>query len=217
MAELAKRFGIELAEIIDVRPRYNLAPSEDSPAVVREKGKKRIKMMSWGLKRQWDKGKPPRFIINLTVEKLATGPFKSLVAKRRCLIPADGFYEWKAEGKKKLPFRFTLKDDSIFAFPAIYDDPTPNAGTPKLHAALTPLPTFCIFTTPANSIVSPIHHRMPAILPREWEDTWLDPDLDLPRAIALLAPYPPEKMKSWAVSPAINSAKIDNPEVIKPL
>ena len=93
MATLAKRFGIELAEIIDVRPRYNLAPSEDAPVVVIDAGKKRLQIMKWGITRQWDKSRPPLFIINLKAEKLATGPFKSVLTKQRCLIPADGFYE----------------------------------------------------------------------------------------------------------------------------
>src|SRR5437867_3498085 len=102
MAKLAKRFGIEPAEIVEVRPRYNLAPSEAAAAIVLENGKKRLEMMKWGITRQWGKDKPPVFVINLRVEKLAHGPFKNLLPKNRCLIPADGFYEWKAVGRKKM-------------------------------------------------------------------------------------------------------------------
>ncbi len=210
MAELAKRFGIELAEIIEVRPRYNLPPSEESPAIIIEDGKKRFEIMKWGISRQWDPLKKSVFITNLTVEKLAKGPFKSVLQKRRCLIPADGFYEWHGNPGEKQPFRFVLKDESIFAFPAIYDDPQPDAKKS--------IRTFTIFTTEANSLVGKVHHRMPAILPPELEDAWLDPRLtDMAKIIAMLTPYPPEKMKSWPVSPVLNSAKIDAPELIRPL
>jgi len=210
MATLAKRFGIELAEILEVRPRYNLAPSEETPAVVMKGEKKQLQIMKWGITRQWDKAKPPLFIINLKGEKLATGPFKAVLTKRRCLIPADGFYEWAGVSGKKQPFRFTMKDDSIFAFPAIFDDPSP--------AAKTTMRMFCIFTTAASDLVSPVHHRMPAILPRHLEGVWLDPDLDDPQCvIAMLISYPAEKMKSWAVSTVLNSARIDAPELIKPI
>jgi putative SOS response-associated peptidase YedK len=150
------------------------------------------------------------FITNLTVEKLPKGPFKSVLIKRRCLIPADGFYEWKPVGAKKMPFRFTLKDDSLFSFAGIYDDPDPDSGPP--------VRTFTIFTTEANPLVAPVHHRMPAILPPDLEDPWLDASLtDVEKVIGMLRPYPPDKMKSYAVSTALNSGKIDTPDLIKPV
>src|SRR5439155_22365876 len=120
MARLDQRFGIDPTEIVEVRPCYNVAPSEEAAAIVLENGKKRLEMMKWGITRQWGKDKPPVFVINLRAEKLANGPFKNLLPKHRCLIPADGFYEWKAVGQKKMPFRFTMKDDGQFAIPAIY-------------------------------------------------------------------------------------------------
>jgi len=204
MAKLAKRFGIELAAVIELSPRYNLAPSDPAPTILLENGKKRLHMMKWGITRQWGKDKPPVFVINLRAEKLAAGPFKNLLPKNRCLIPADGFYEWKAEGKKKFPYRFTMNDDGLFAMPAIFDE--------------SPARAFCIFTVEANPLVAPVHHRMPAILPKEREDAWLDPKLtDIPKVISLLQPYPTDKMKSWPVSTLLNSAKYDDPDLIRPL
>jgi len=221
MEKLVKRFGLKPKFRQDdfvVKPRYNLAPSEMAPAIVQEGGDKRLEFMTWGLTRQWNKDKPPHFIINLKAEKLAAGPFKSVLTKRRCLIPADGFYEWKADTKPKQPYRFTLKDDSIFAFPAIFDEAPPDAVSPTRRYAGTPIRTFCIFTTPANPLIASIHHRMPAILPPDLEEAWLDPQLtDVQKIVDLLKPYPETAMKSWAVSPAINSARIDSPEVIKPI
>ena len=224
-ARIAKRFGLKIQEDITIKPRYNFAPSEETPSIVFETGEKRLQVMKWGITRQWDKAKPPLFIINLKAEKLVAGPFKSLLTKRRCLVPADGFYEWKADVKPKQPFRFTLKDDSLFVFPAIYDE----VSSYKLQASSKNVPsnlslgtsnfrTFCIFTTPANPLVAPVHHRMPAILPPDLEAAWLAPDLtDVQKIVALLKPYPETAMKCWAVSPVLNSAKIDAPELIRPL
>lgn len=212
LAKLAKRFGIqvELAErVFALKPRYNLAPSEEAPSVLLSAGEKKLELMRWGISRQWGKDKPPIFVINLRAEKVANGPFK-LALSRRCLIPADGFYEWKTEGKKKIPFRFTMKDDGLFALPAIYDEPDPEHGRP--------VRTFCIFTTEPNARVAPIHNRMPAILPPELESAWLDTKLKNPAEIvSLLQPYPEEKMKSWEVTTLLNSAKYDDPDLIRPV
>jgi putative SOS response-associated peptidase YedK len=124
----------------------------------------------------------------------------------------------KTEGKKKLPFRFTLKDDSIFAFPAIYDEPDVDAKPKPSDKHSPPLPTFCIFTTEANPLVAPIHHRQPAILPPDLEDTWLDEGLtDIQKIVGMLKPYPESAMKSWAVSTAINSGKVEGPELVNPI
>jgi putative SOS response-associated peptidase YedK len=210
MAQLAKRFGIELAEVIEVKPRYNLAPSEEALTIVLDGSKRRFEAMKWGVTHKVSNAKKPYFITNLRAEKLIYGGFLPALSKRRCLVPADGFYEWKGEKGNKQPFRFTMKDDSIFAFPAIYDEPQPGAKTKHR--------TFTIFTLKPNTLVAKVHDRMPAILPREWEGTWLDQALqDAERIIKMLQPYPADKMKSWAVSPVLNSARIDAPELIKPI
>ena len=166
--------------------------------------------MKWGVTHQVPNAKKPYFITNLRAEKLIYGSFLPALSRRRCLIPADGFYEWKGEKGKKQPFRFTMVDDSIFAFPALYDEPQPGAKS-KLR-------TFTIFTIKPNALVAKVHDRMPVILPREWEGTWLDPALnDTERIIKMLKAFPSDKMKSWAVSPVLNSAKIDDLELIKPV
>ena len=210
MAKLAKRFRLELQEQLDLKPRYNFAPSEESPAIVFEGGKRQLEMMKWGITRQWSKEKKPYFITNLKAEKLANGQFKSSLAKHRCLIPADGFYEWKGVPGKKQPYRFTMNDEGLFAFPAIFDEPDPEKGPP--------VRTFTIFTTEPNAIVAKVHDRMPAILSEKLEEVWLDPKLtDIRQIVGMLAPYPPDQMRSYPVTPVLNSAKFDQPELIKPL
>jgi putative SOS response-associated peptidase YedK len=149
---------------IPLRPRFNVAPATNLSVIVLKDGKRYLEPMRWGLSRQWDKSKPPRLIVNLRADKLARGPFKEGLIKRRCLVPADGFYEWETKQGKKRPVRFTMKDEEYFAFPAIYDEPNPEAGPP--------VRSFTIFTTEANSLVGRYHDRMPAILlPESWHNS----------------------------------------------
>jgi putative SOS response-associated peptidase YedK len=150
-------------------PRYNIAPTQSLPEIVNDNGARRIRQMHWGLVPAWS---PDRTIgqrmINARAETLLEKPsFKYLVGKQRCLVPADGFYEWRREGNRKLPVWVHLKNKEPFAFAALWDvwrDPETSQ----------PLYSFTIITTEANALLRPIHNRMPVILDRLAGEQWLD-------------------------------------------
>src|SRR5262249_48138362 len=122
----------------------------------------------------------------------------------RCLVLADGFYEWKPEGARKQPYRFLLKSGEPFALAGIWQEDRDGR------------PAFTIITTEPNVIVSEIHNRMPAMLPLHHERDWLDPDREPEQLLPLLVPFPPQRMRLYAVSTMVNSARNNSPEIIKP-
>ena len=209
--DLVDRFGIEEPDF-DLAPRYNLAPSQDAPVVgvnPNTPDTRSLRLMSWGLVpyHAKDTAKP---IINARSETLAQRPaFRSLLPRRRCLVPADGFYEWRKEGRFRTPMRFTLKSDQPFAFAGLWDRWLQPDGTP--------LYSFTIVTTSPNSVLEPVHSRMPAMLLPEDEARWLDPVTTDPAALSrLLKPYPAELMEGYCVSRAVNSPLNDSPACIAP-
>jgi putative SOS response-associated peptidase YedK len=124
-------------------------------------------------------------------------------------VPADGFYEWKKEGGRKIPMRVTLKTGEPFAFAGLWNTWKKHDGDVLL--------TFAIVTTTANELIEPIHSRMPVILDREGEEIWASGEtLDVSRVCPLLKPYPSDELKIWRVSPLVNSSRIDSPECLKP-
>lgn len=193
-----------------LQPRYNLAPGQVAPVVVRE-GSKVLKLMKWGLIPSWAKEASIGYkMINARAETVAQKPsFKKSLKYKRCLVVADGFYEWrKGEGgRSKIPIYLTLKQREPFAFAGLWDTwQNPDGGE---------LESFTIITTEANAFVRPIHDRMPVILRREEEDIWLDPNLkEVDRLVSLLRPYPSEGMEGYEVSTLVNSPKHDTPECI---
>ena len=207
--DLVDRFGIEEPDF-DLAPRYNLAPSQDAPVVgvnPNTPDTRSLRLMRWGLVPYHAKeaAKP---IINARAETLAQRPaFRGLLPRRRCLVPADGFYEWRREGRYRTPMRFTLGDGQPFAFAGLWDR--------WLHPDGTPLYSFTIVTTSPNSVLEPVHNRMPVILLPEDEAKWLDPGATDPAALSrLLKPYPAELMEGYCVSRAVNSPLNDSPECI---
>ena len=231
-ADMAGRFGVDLSELT-LKPRYNLTPGQEAPVILANTNGRQVKMMQWGLIPHWAKVVPalqrqrrvegeaptalpvegatraPLMIINARAETVAAKPaFRDALKCRRCLIPADGFYEWakKITGRGKTPYRFTLKDGEPFAFAGLWDRwVDPKGGS---------LSSFTIITTQTNEIVSKVHDRMPVILPREDEEKWLDPGLTDPSVI--LKPCPANWMKDYEVSTVINSAKNDGAECVQP-
>jgi putative SOS response-associated peptidase YedK len=194
-----------------VLPRYNIAPSQEVLAVVSDDGKMTGKMLKWGLVPYWANDPKIGFkMINARAETVdEKASFKHAFKKRRCLILADGFYEWKKEGDKKIPYRFTLKNKQPFAFAGLWEKWDKHGG---------PMYTCTIITTKANELVEAIHDRMPVILPKEWEKVWLDPAIeDAEYLKSLLRPYPSEEMKMYEVSTIVNSPKNDVPDCIKPV
>jgi putative SOS response-associated peptidase YedK len=168
-SKLAERFAIEPED--DWVPHYNVAPTQDIPVIRQhtEEPKRFGSQMRWGLIPYWAKDASIGFkMINARADTVATKPaFRDSLKKRRCLIPADGFYEWKKDGKSKTPFCFTMADDSLFAFAGLWDSWRNSEGQR--------IETCSIITTTPNALCADVHDRMPVILPDDAYDLWLDP------------------------------------------
>lgn len=188
---------------ISIPPRYNARPGQKLPVILNTKPNE-FQLVLWGYMPNWDKARP---IINARKDSLDTKvTFEESFRKRRCIIPADGFYEWAIVKGKKIPFRFQLKTQKIFAFAGIWKENTE-----------TNQPEFTIITTEPNELVSKAHNRMPAILPKNHELEWLDDKLSRHDLLSLLSPYPANLMKAYPVSTLVNSANNDFKEIIKPV
>jgi putative SOS response-associated peptidase YedK len=192
-------------------PRYNIAPSQEVPVIVHNEGVNELKPMKWGLVPAWapDPSIGDR-MINARAETVTEKPsFKRLVQQQRCLIPADGFYEWRREGNNKVPVWIHLKKKEPFAFAGLWDlwrDPEGQM-----------LYTFTIITTVPNALVRPIHNRMPVIFDKLLAKQWLDPAFGPSEATlaAVLAPYPSALMELHEVSPLVNKPDYDRADCIK--
>ena len=193
-------------------PRFNVAPetSPNIPVIIRQKGVNECRLMQWGLIPHWaaDPSIGNR-TINARAETLTELPsFKSLVTRCRCIIPADGFYEWRKEGKRKVPMWVYLKDRKPFGMAGLWDIWRKPDGK-KVES-------FTIITTEPNEVIEPIHNRMPVILRPEDEEQWLDvARTTFTKARLLLKPLPAELMDAHDVSAIVNSAKYDGPECIQ--
>ena len=193
-------------------PSYNIAPTQEVLTVTNNGTENRAELMRWGLVPSW--AKDPKIgnrMINARAETLAEKPsFRTAFRRRRCLIVADGFYEWKREGKKKTPMLITAGTDRLFAFAGLWA----TWKQPDDSCLLT----CAIITTSANDFMTSIHDRMPVILPRESEDLWLDPDeQDSAMLSELLLPYDSNQMEAYEVSTLVNSLRNNSPELIPPV
>ena len=193
-------------------PRYNIAPTQEILAIRNDGVGNRAEMMRWGLVPSW--AKDPKIgsrMINARAETLSERPsFRSAYKRRRCLIVADSFYEWKRNAKTRTPIRIMLESEETFAFAGLWE----TWKRPDDSWMLT----CTIITTSANELVSEIHDRMPVILDPDTESVWLDPDLDDTSVLSdLLAPYPSDLMTAYEVSRIVNSAANDVPECIAPI
>lgn len=205
--ELAKLLGIPDAWP-GYRPRYNIAPTQSVAAVREHDGKRELAWLRWGLIPHWAKdAKIGASLTNARADTVATKPsFRTAFKRRRCLIPADGFYEWKTEGKKKRPFFIHRRDDRPFAFAGLWESWTDPAGLP--------VETCSLITTDANALMQPIHNRMPVILhPADFGD-WL---VNAERAPELLRQYPAEEMEAVEVDPLVNNWRHESPDCVVPL
>jgi putative SOS response-associated peptidase YedK len=198
----------------DWNPRYNIAPTQNVP-VVRQDPKESIRELSlvrWGLIPSWSKDSSVAArMINARSETAATKPaFRDSLKSRRCLIPADGFYEWMRTGKAKQPYCFEVNEGDLFAFAGIWDrwkDPSGNW-----------IKTCSILTTTPNAVTSPVHDRMPVILGTDAYDLWLDPGMkDVIAATEQLKPYDARLMRCYPVSTRINSVANDDAECSAPV
>lgn len=191
------------------QPRYNIAPTQPVPVVAND-GQQRISLYLWGLMPAW--AKDPSIgsrLINARAETLAEKPaFRAAFRRRRCLVLANGFYEWQVvPGQRtKMPLAIRLRSGEAFAFAGLWELWRPDD---------TPLFTCTIITTEPNALLAPIHNRMPVILPRSAYAAWLDPAEREPRDLqALLAPYPAEEMLAYPVSTLVNNPANDTPACI---
>lgn len=188
-------------------PSHNVAPTQPVVVVRMDDGGKACAVLRWGLIPLWAKDKKISFI-NARADTLFEKPaFRATVKRRRCLILADGYYEWKTVGKKKQPFFFRLKEDKPFAFAGIWE---------RWTKEVTPIESCAIITTEANELSRAVHDRMPVMLQRPEADAWIDPTAEEPAALAeLLRPFPVELMTCYAVGQAVNSVKNNNPSCLE--
>ncbi|MGH9761585.1 MAG: SOS response-associated peptidase [Blastocatellia bacterium] len=208
--EIADRFGVSLIECPDIKKSYNIAPT-DKVAVVIEDGVKKLVQVRWGLIARWTGAPQPRAgMINARAETLASkASFREAFLSQRCLVVADGFFEWRKDGTRKTPIYIKLKSGDPFGFAGLYED--------SLTADRENCRTCTIITTEPNELMSAIHNRMPVILPREAEDDWLDPNnVSYDELLGLLKPYPAAEMEAYQVSRRVNSVRNNDPSLIEP-
>jgi len=204
---ITARFDIQQAQLT-LAPRYNVAPSQSMPVVVRN-SPNRLVEMQWGLIPSWSKEPRAQFsTINARAETITKSPvFRGPFKSRRCLVPASGFYEWRKTDQGKQPYCIRLKDGELFAFAGLYDVWHDSAGNE--------LSSYTVITTAPNDLVAPIHNRMPVILRQDAEDVWLDKDADPAQLLALLVAYPADKMEAYPVSRAVNSPANEGAELLQ--
>jgi putative SOS response-associated peptidase YedK len=205
--QIEERFQAEM--LPDFNPRYNIAPTQLVP-VITSQSPKGFSFFYWGITPDFGQNKPvAQKLINARSETVKEKiSFKNSFEKRRFLIPADGFFEWKKLGKKtKIPYRFTLRDDELFAFAGIWEEYETVNGESQ-H-------TFLILTTTPNNLVEDVHDRMPVILNKNLEKKWLDSYTSEAELLEMMNPYPSEQMMSYTVSPLVNSVQNDAPSVIR--
>lgn len=194
------------------RPRFNCAPSQLLPVIrLNKDGERVIDLVRWGLIPHWTKGKPKSQPINARAETVATsGMFRHALDRRRCLVPADGFYEWLKKGDVKQPIYIHLQDDRPFGFAGLWERWAPDESSERVD-------TFTIITTTPNSEMRPIHDRMPVILPETAWESWLDRERKGSDVAALLQPYEDGRLETYPVSTHVNSPRNDDPKCVAPL
>lgn len=217
--EVAERFEVPRA-LFAVEPRYNIAPGTDIPIVTVGSQGRRIEGVRWGLVPFWAKDAAiGNKMINARVETLAEkASFKYALTRRRCLIPADGFFEWKEERTAtskaaKQPMHIRMKDESLFAFAGLWEE-----WRDKANPDAPALKSCTIITGPPNALLATLHHRMAIILRPEDEAAWLDPNRQEPEEVlSLLQMFPDGGMEAYAISTRINTPAYDAPDCIAPM
>lgn len=208
---LSQTFHVQLP---DHEPQYNIAPTQMVLAVLYnpESQEREFKQLRWGLIPSWakDPGMGAK-LINARAETVAEKPaFRSAFKHRRCLVVADGFYEWQQQAGKKQPFYFRLQNGQAFGFAGLWEQ--------WKSSEMEQISSCTILTTQSNELLQSVHDRMPVILKQQDYDLWLDPQVQTPEPLQqLLHPYPTESMTAYPVSTVVNSPKYNTPECIMPI
>lgn len=193
----------------DLTPNYNCAPSQLLPVITNDKSIS-FNFFRWGLIPFWAKDiSIGNKLINARSETILEKPsFRNAFRQRRCLVPADAFYEWKQEVKEKIPYRIFLKNQNIFSMAGIWEKcKLPNGET---------IFSFAIITTQPNTLMTKIHNRMPVILDKKGEDLWIN-NTDEKELTNLLKPFPAEQMTAYRISNLVNSPRNNSPKIIEPI
>jgi putative SOS response-associated peptidase YedK len=198
-AGLIKRFGVKPPSM-PVHPSYNIAPGQSATVIAAGV----INILKWGFIPGWSGGEIKEGFINARAEGLASRPtFRAAFYKSRCVIPADGFYEWAHTAGEKVPYRFELRDKDLFAMAGVYDEVTG---------------TFAVVTCVSNALIKTVHHRMPVILDKEREKLWLDMRAsNTEELLPILRACDSALLHGYKVSSLINSPENNSPECVKPL
>jgi len=213
---LADRFGVD----VEWSPQYNCAPGQALPVVTADD---QMRTQQWGLVPSWA-DQASTDLINARAETLTEKPsFADAFEQRRCLVPADGFYEWVDRSAGKRPYRVAFEDDRAFAMAGIWSRWEPPSrqtglgefGAGDVSADPDPVESFAVVTTEPNDLVADLHHRMAVILDPEAESTWLHGSVD--EAAALLEPHPATEMRAYPVSTRVNDPRNDSPDLIEPV
>jgi putative SOS response-associated peptidase YedK len=205
--QLALRFG--LPALAELAPRFNIAPTQPVPVITMDRT---LVIARWGLVPKFAKDLSiGARMINARAETLESRPpFRDALRGRRCLVPADGFFEWRKEGKARRPYWLRLSGGKPFAFAGLWDVWRAPDGQE--------VPSVAIITTEPNALVAPIHDRMPVILRPEAEARWLDPAVqDLSDLVDVLQPHPSHEMEAIEVNSAVNSVANDDPRCVTPV
>jgi len=215
-SDLAKTFQAHLRDAVPASfERYNIAPTQQLPIVRHASDGRVVTMARWGFIPHWvgDPSELKSNHINARADRLTKSPmFRPALYRRRCLVPATGFFEWQAQGQKqpKQPYLIHQQDGRIFAFAGLWERWTDPEGND--------IDSFTILTTDPNELVKPMHNRMPVVLPRDAWDTWLDPEVcDTNQLMQLLGPPEAKGWKAVPVSRRINSPTNDDPEAVEPV
>ncbi|MBI1258980.1 MAG: hypothetical protein GC204_16030 [Chloroflexi bacterium] len=209
---IQQSFNLDPSGVINFAPRYNIAPTQYVPVITNEQPKQ-LSLLKWGLVPSWAKEEAiGNKMINARADGIAEKPsFRNAFKRRRCIVPASGFYEWqKGEGKTKTPMYIHLKNQEVFALAGLWEVWNSPHGD-EVHS-------FTIITTDANEFMAPIHNRMPVILHPSDYDLWLEPkEVKADTLLPLLKPFEADKMTAYEVSRAVNTPSIDEPDLIQPV
>lgn len=198
---------------IEISPRYNIAPSQSVPVLKLggDNASREIVSMRWGLVPSWAKDEKIGYkMINARSETIEEKPsFRTAFKRRRCLVLADGFFEWQKRGSKKQPYLFQKKNAAPYAYAGLWE--TWNHGN-------QPVVSCTIITTTANELVADVHDRMPVILQDRHLENWLNPEFDhVDRLKSMLEPYPADEMERYPVDPMVGSPQNDKPQCVEPI